>query len=49
MGITGVTWVPKLQRNGRIANKKGQVEFEQKAHSETTVNINFIRKNNLNL
>ena len=49
MVFTGVTEVPKLQRNGRIATKKGQVIFEKKAHSKTTVNMNFIRKHNLTL
>jgi len=49
MAFTGVTWVPKLQRNSRIATKKGHVIFNKNAHSKTMVKINFICKHNLNL
>jgi len=49
MAFTGVAWVPKVLRNGRVATKKGKVEFSQKPHTKTTVNIDFIGNNNLHL
>ena len=50
MAFTGLTELPKRHRNGAIAKKRdGSIIFETKAHTNTEVNMTFVRKHKLNV